>query len=995
MSSSGDPIQFVTGLASGIDWRTTVDQLIAVDHKAVDVLIERKDSYNEQLSAWQDLQGKLLSLRSAVDALRTEDGFKLFTTQLSASGTLYPENILSVSVDDDAVEGKYAIQVLQRAQAQKLSSKTYGSITTSLGLSGEILINGKVLTISTGDSLSDIRDNINSLNTGEEPSGVSASIVQYGTSDYRLILTSDTEGDEGFSLLNASSSDILASLGFSDGTQVIKNSIQGGAKSDTFTSTSTAVGTLLGLSSPQSGTVTIDGANVDIDLSTDSLIDIRDAIVAAGKEASIITETQNGSTVYRLLIETSNLTDSNNVLETLGVLRRGTSDVLGVRGSVANTSGGSAITASTLIKDIDGYTDYASGDTITISGTKHDGTSVGPSTFTITDTTTVGDLLTEIETLFGGASAVDATVTADGKIQLEDLQSGTSQLSLALTPSSSLLSFGEFGSASTLREREIQAGQDAQINVDGVTVTRDSNRIDDLIEGVTLDLLSEDQSVTIYLDVKRDFDAIVEKIEEFVDSYNEVLDWIAVQFTYDVDTGETGGPLFGDSTLRSIRTYIQTDVINQVWGMAEGFEALSVIGIKHDSSNRLVIDRATLTGYLNTNFEEVKALFVAKGTAESGLLEYINHTEDTQAGTYEVVITQPATRTTLTGGNDLTDTLSSSETITITDGSTGRVAEVTLEAGWDLDAVVTAINSELSSVKTEQLMGDNATGYSATTSWSSISGAEDGDLITFSGTDRYGLSVSGSYTVDTSQNLGDLLEAIEDAFNDQVYATLDTQGRLVITDKTAGDSQLTFSIDTSEVSGLDFGTVSVVTEGRYALLVSASRSGDRLLLTHQQYGGHDITATTDAANGGALGLGSYATKVLGQDVAGTINGATATGSGRLLTLNDSGNNANGLSVYYSGSTTLTANFTFTLGVAEMLYQTVDNITDPASGNIYFKTEMLNDVIDNLEERIEDMEERLEQRRQRLIQQFIAMEKSLGVLQSQMSWLTGQISGLNL
>ena len=103
--------------------------------------------------------------------------------------------------------------------------------------------------ISSTDSLQDIENNINSLNTGTTPSGVTANIVQDSSNTYRLELTSDTTGASGISLLNGSASDTLGSLGFNGTGTSIKNQVTGGAQSDSFSSSSTGVAALLGISS--------------------------------------------------------------------------------------------------------------------------------------------------------------------------------------------------------------------------------------------------------------------------------------------------------------------------------------------------------------------------------------------------------------------------------------------------------------------------------------------------------------------------------------------------------------------------------------------------------------------------------------------------------------------------------------------------------------------------------------------------------------------------
>ena len=192
-------------------------------------------------------------------------------------------------------------------------------------------------------------------------------------------------------------------------------------------------------------------------------------------------------------------------------------------------------------------------DTITLSGTDTSGAAVNTS-FSVYDGAaykSVDDLLAEIESAFGD---VTASITADGKLRVVDNEIGDTDLSVVLTPSSGSLSFdqdNDLGAVETLRKRELQAGADAEITVDGVTVNPTSNTVDDVIEGVTLNLKEADAGTTVTLNVGRDDEALIEKIQGFVDAYNEVMDSISAQTSYDEDTGTTGGPLFGDSSLRT------------------------------------------------------------------------------------------------------------------------------------------------------------------------------------------------------------------------------------------------------------------------------------------------------------------------------------------------------------------------------------------------------------------------------------------------------------
>ncbi len=163
------------------------------------------------------------------------------------------------------------------------------------------------------------------------------------------------------------------------------------------------------------------------------------------------------------------------------MLQGNQADEAGVTGNVANTTDGSTpITASTDIDDIYGYNQNA-GDSISISGTDHNGNAVTATNFAISSTTTVGNLLTQIQNLFGN---VTASVTSSGQIQVIDNATGTSNLSLNLDASLTgtdpgTLSFGSFGQAGTISQSVLQQGQDASFSIDGMNMTSFDQHGDD------------------------------------------------------------------------------------------------------------------------------------------------------------------------------------------------------------------------------------------------------------------------------------------------------------------------------------------------------------------------------------------------------------------------------------------------------------------------------------------------------------------------------------
>ena len=873
----------VSGLASGFDWRTMIDQLIAVDHRRVDLVEDEKSEVENKLSEWQSINTKLLALKTAAAGLKDPEGFSVFTSSMFTDSANYDaDDLLSVATDTDASPGSYAIEIKNLAKAQKLSSNPFTSQSSALGnaYAGDFIINGGVITIAATDTLNDVASSINNANTGTDPSGVTANIVTYGDNDYRLVLTSDDTGEDGISVLNGSSINLVQKFGWKDnGSTSVKNSITQGAQSDRFSSQNVVVQSLMLLSSGESssGTLTIDGTAVTIDLSSDSLTGIKDAIndamTVAGKGstilASVVSETVDSTTYYRLQVEgTQTFVDENNILNTLGILDHTSSSVSGMVSGNSMTEDGTHITSDTLLVDIDGYISYTAGDKITMTGSDVSGDPIASYDFSISTTTTVQDLLDDIASKYSDSPGdVIAYVTSDGKIRVDDVAGGGG-LSVTLTDTitNGQLEFVDgnaaFGSG-TARDREIVAGEDALIEVDGVELTDASNTIEDVIAGVTLNLLREEIGSTVNLNIERDIDGIKSNISSFVSSYNSIMSYINTQFSYDADEEKTGGIMFGDGTLRSVKSNLISLVTEAVWGVDSDYSSLGLVGIEADKKMILSIDDAVLTGYFQTNFNDVMALFVGQGTTSNSTLSYIGHSRDTEAGDYTVHINRAATQGAKIGNVDLSAG-GAGETLTITQGDS--TAAVTITADMTLDDIVHEINEELDTEYTETIVGDQqlqegGSAITGSTKWGNITGnsLQDGDQITFSGTSRNGSAISGTYTISAvaTDTVQGFLSAVESAFSSDIIASIDSSGRFVLADKSSGVSQISIDITEPVGRGLDFGTVDVTAadgdgsqEGRYKISVTATDDGsNHLVLNSDSYGSSDFTISQDTSDG--------------------------------------------------------------------------------------------------------------------------------------------------
>lgn len=150
---------------------------------------------------------------------------------------------------------------------------------------------------------------------------------------------------------------------------------------------------------------------------------------------------------------------------------------------------------------------------------------------------------------------------------------------------------------------------------EGRVIQRESNTIDDVLEGVSFrlkreaDLVDEDGTgalgdprVAETVTVDTDLDEIASGLQRFIDAYNDVVNFIDRQFRYD-ETNKTAGPLSGDSTLRRVQTELRTLISrgyafgenpNNPFAAGEVGGSIANIGIEVVSGGTLRLDREKL-----------------------------------------------------------------------------------------------------------------------------------------------------------------------------------------------------------------------------------------------------------------------------------------------------------------------------------------------------------------------------------------------------------------
>ncbi|MDP1717690.1 MAG: flagellar filament capping protein FliD, partial [Burkholderiales bacterium] len=241
---------------------------------------------------------------------------------------------------------------------------------------------------------------------------------------------------------------------------------------------------------------------------------------------------------------------------------------------------------------------------------------------------------------------VQATIVDDGtgfRLLLTSEDAGANN-SIQLTGSGSAgMSAFNFNAVSQTAV-QTQAAQNAQFTVNGLAVTRSDNLVVGVIPGVTLNL-KETTNGPVNLAISKDPAALLEKMQTFVDSYNQLKKLGDTLTAFNVDAGENGqgSLLTGDTALRRMMSEINTTL--RSFNTTLDVRSLAEVGISTDqfSDYQLKLDATKFRTAFTANPSAVTSLFAANGVSSDSQVEFIRAGAQTKAGEFAVEITRMAT----------------------------------------------------------------------------------------------------------------------------------------------------------------------------------------------------------------------------------------------------------------------------------------------------------------------------------------------------------------
>ncbi len=152
------------------------------------------------------------------------------------------------------------------------------------------------------------------------------------------------------------------------------------------------------------------------------------------------------------------------------------------------------------------------------------------------------------------------------------------------------------------------AGTDSAFTVDGISMTRSSNSVDDLFDGFTLDLKKTSGS-PIRVSSEVDLASVQTLVEGYVGTYNEVMESLKAMGANDQVDPENDGALIGDSTLREIMRELREMSSTAIGGYEGGPYYLSYLGVSTERDGSLSFDRTKLETQFKSKPETVRAFF--------------------------------------------------------------------------------------------------------------------------------------------------------------------------------------------------------------------------------------------------------------------------------------------------------------------------------------------------------------------------------------------------
>lgn len=261
-----------------------------------------------------------------------------------------------------------------------------------------------------------------------------------------------------------------------------------------------------------------------------------------------------------------------------------------------------------------------------------------------------GSTLTELATALSSMDGVTARVLdrGDGTFTLGVVSEEGAGRALRMTVGNPTGGLDTFDTSASKATAEVQGASDAMLYVDGLTVFRSSNVIDDVIDGVTLTLTgTTDTAATV--NVTRDSELAYEVLDTFVTQVNTTLNKLRSMTAYGTETDDAGD-LAGDRYAKQLLTTMTSVLKSPIYGHKDGPVYLADLGVATARNGELYMNKTVF----DTNYARDPASFDAVfsdtfSASDSSLEVFGTANASTVAGTYKFSLDVDTGSVTLNG----------------------------------------------------------------------------------------------------------------------------------------------------------------------------------------------------------------------------------------------------------------------------------------------------------------------------------------------------------
>lgn len=238
------------------------------------------------------------------------------------------------------------------------------------------------------------------------------------------------------------------------------------------------------------------------------------------------------------------------------------------------------------------------------------------------------------------------TSTTNVQASIVEVSSGSYEMVLSGTEDAADIAYSSTSGDDVLNELGVtdssgafadvlQTSQAAEFALDGISMTRDTNDIIDVLTGVTFNLLQATTSgATINISIEADTSQIESAVQTFVTDYNTFRDAVIAQQATDSDgTASSSAVLFGDGTMRDIMDTLQNAMNSTVGGLT-----MADLGLSFNENNELELDTSTLSEILSTNLSGITTLLSAQTKTSSSQLTVVNTGTSPQSFTLDLTV---------------------------------------------------------------------------------------------------------------------------------------------------------------------------------------------------------------------------------------------------------------------------------------------------------------------------------------------------------------------